>query len=226
MTNSDRNQETMPTRQYQLWWGALLLVLGAVLGAGFVELLKPASAKDPAGTYVRTSPQPVLGQVSDFSLTERDGRTVNKRDLEGRVWIADFFFTSCAGVCPMMSSAMSRLQERLADMEGVTLVSISVDPERDTPERLRRYADRYEADPARWWFLTGDKADIYRLSRESFRLSVEENTGDSSDQTEDVLHSSKFVLLDQEGRIRGYYEGDVPEALDALVADVRFLAND
>ncbi len=206
--------------QYAFWWGVILLLIGALLGAGLMRAFQPTRTVVPK----RTGPLPMYGSVSDFTLTERAGDEVSRDDLMGRVWIADFFFTSCAGICPIMSSAMEGIQSRLADVDGVTLVSISVDPERDTPERLRQYAKRYHADDAGWWFLTGDKHVIYRLSQDSFRLSVEETPPDKrSAEVEDVLHSSKFVLLDQQSRIRGYYDGDDKDDLELLIADVKDL---
>jgi len=124
----------------------------------------------------------------------------------------------------MMSKRMASLQTALEGVEEVTLVSISVDPERDTPERLRRYAAKYDADPVRWWFLTGDRRAIYRLSRESFHLGVEEAPEEDREPgMEDVLHSSKFVLLDRKSRIRGYYDGEDPKIVEQLAADIRRL---
>lgn len=209
-----------PSPQYAFWWGVILLLIGGLLGAGVMRALQPTR------TIVakRTGPLQVYGKVSDFTLTERSGDEMSRDDLMGRVWIADFFFTSCAGICPIMSSAMERIQSRLDGVEEVTLVSISVDPERDTPERLRQYAKRYNADETGWWFLTGDKRVIYQLSQDSFRLSVEETPPDKRGaEIEDVLHSSKFVLLDRQSRIRGYYDGDDKDALELLVADVKEL---
>lgn len=218
--DSAASRSTPAGKPHLFWWGLLLLVLGGLLGAGAVSILRPA----PEESAEANGPLPVLGEISDFELLERSGQMVRLQDLAGQVWVADFFFTSCAGICPMMSNQMSRLQEELAGVAGVRLVSISVDPERDTPERLRRYAERYGADPQQWWFLTGEKAAIYKLSRESFRLGVEETKPeDRGPDTEEVLHSSKFVLLDRAGRIRGYYDGDIPDTVPRLARDVRRL---
>jgi protein SCO1/2 len=209
-----------PSPQYAFWWGLILLLIGGLLGAGLMRALQPTRTIVPK----RTGPLQVYGEVSDFTLTERSGDEFSRDDLLGRVWIADFFFTSCAGICPIMSSAMEGIQARLEEVEGVTLVSISVDPERDTPERLRQYAKRYHADETRWWFLTGDKRVIYQLSQDSFRLSVEEAPPDKrGPEIEDVLHSSKFVLLDRQSRIRGYYDGDDKDDIELLIADVQDL---
>lgn len=208
------------TRQDLIWWALILLLVGGLLGAGIVHLLQPARPA-PAGS---AGPLPVLGSVSNFTLTDSSGEAVTLDNLGGRVWVADFFFTSCAGICPMMSQRMVELQKKLAGVEEVTLVSISVDPERDTPERLRRYAEHYGADPDRWWFLTGDRGVIYRLSRESFHLGVEEvPEAEREPGMEEVMHSSRFVLLDRKGRIRGYYEGEESGMVDRLAADIRRL---
>lgn len=208
------------SRQDMAWWGLILLLLGGVLGAGIVYLLQP----DRPAPAAPSGPLPVLGSVSEFNLISSADEAITRADLEGRVWVADFFFTSCAGICPMMSKRMAELQSRLGDTREVTLVSISVDPERDTPERLRRYAQRYSADPVRWWFLTGRREEIYRLSQESFRLGVEAVPEDRREPgMEEVLHSSRFVLLDRKSRIRGYYEGEEPDMVDRLLTDIRRL---
>ncbi len=206
--------------QYAFWWGVMLLLIGGVLGAGVMRVFQPTKVIQAK----RTGPMPVYGRISEFELTERSGDVVTGDDLMGRVWIADFFFTSCGSICPIMSSAMEGLQAKLRDVDEVTLVSISVDPERDTPARLRQYAKRYNAHATRWWFLTGDKRVIYQLSQDSFRLGVEETPPDQrGPEVEDVLHSNKFVLLDRQSRIRGYYDGEDREMLDLLVADVKEL---
>ena len=161
---------------------------------------------------------PVLSTVPEFKLTERSAREVNSRELAGKVWVADFIFTSCAGACPSMTEKMRSLQETLP--EEIQLVSFTVDPARDTPEVLTQYAESYGADPARWLFLTGEKEVLYRLSIEGFKLAVDDTMGT---EIEPITHSSRFVLIDQEGGIRGYYAmGDTTE-LDRLARDARSL---
>lgn len=115
---------------------------------------------------------PVYGSIPDFSLTERSGQPVGRSDLRGKVWIANFIFTHCPDTCPLQSGQMARLQTEFAGDADVRLVSITVDPERDTPAVLARYADRLGALPGRWLFLTGGKGAIYGLAREGFRLGV------------------------------------------------------
>ncbi len=115
---------------------------------------------------------PVYGTVPDFALTDQSGRPVQRGNLDGKVWIASFIFTNCPDECPLMTSDLARLQSDMAHMADFRLVSISVDPERDTPVVLSQYAERFNANPERWFFLTGDKQAIYRLAKEGFRLGI------------------------------------------------------
>jgi cytochrome oxidase Cu insertion factor (SCO1/SenC/PrrC family) len=161
---------------------------------------------------------PVFYPAPDFSLTERSNRTVTLENLRGKVWVADFIFTSCAGMCPVMSGKMQRLQATLP--AGVGFVSFTVDPERDTPEVLTAYAKRYGADPERWLFLTGPKDALHRLSRDGFKLALEEATGTV---IEPITHSSRFVLVDKAGQIRGYYSAEEDEAMSRLAEDAKAL---
>lgn len=161
---------------------------------------------------------PAYSAVPDFSLTERSNRPVSLKDLAGKVWVADFIFTSCAGVCPAMSSNMQKLQERLP--AEVMLVSFSVDPANDTPAVLTEYAKRYKADPERWLFLTGNMEAMQKLSIEGFKLALDPTAGT---EAEPITHSSRFAVVDQEGRIRGYYGMEDADTLDRIVADVNSL---
>lgn len=144
---------------------------------------------------------PEYGAVQNLSLTERNGRGLSLAELSGRVWIADFIFTRCQTVCPFMSQAMSELQKNLP-LE-ITLVSFSVDPEYDTPKRLSRYAKSLGADEGRWLFLTGGKKAIWELTAKSFHLTAAEAPKGAIDP---IMHSTQFALVDQEGKIRGYYD--------------------
>jgi protein SCO1/2 len=171
-----------------------------------------------------TEPLPVLGQVPDFSLIERSGQAVSLADLKRQVWVADFVFTHCAGPCPLLSRRMQSLQEPLADYPGVRLVSFSVDPERDTPDVLAEYAKRYSAGE-RWLFLTGEKEPLYRLIMDGFKLGVDDGSaltaGVPGPGT--ITHSTRFVLVDREGRIRAYYDGSSEDIAEQLLPDVQAL---
>jgi cytochrome oxidase Cu insertion factor (SCO1/SenC/PrrC family) len=172
--------------------------------------------------WLRSGSEParVYGVVPEFALTEASGRSVTLEDLRGKVWIASFIFTHCAGQCPIMTHHLALAQRELPAREDLKLVSISVDPDRDTPAVLTRYAADHKADRSRWWFLTGDKAVIRRLAIETFKLPVADNPGS---EEEPILHSSKFVLMDRAGAIRGYYDGLEVETVRQLVRDARRL---
>jgi protein SCO1/2 len=169
---------------------------------------------------------PVLGTLPDFTLVDQDAEEFGSDELRGSVWIADFVFTRCPDMCPMLTSVMARVQRQLAKdpaLEGVRLVSISVDPEHDTPARLTDYAEKHGADRGRWAFLTGPRQEIWLLSRDGFRLPVGEAPG-SADAP--IFHSDKFVLADREGRIRGYYDALDQKAQLALMRDIRLVASE
>ena len=150
-------------------WGAVLLVLAVLAG---VALKRWQMSQPRAGGERALEGLGNFGTVPDFALTERSGRRVTRADLQWLVWVANFFYTTCPDTCPLQSAKMARLQQDFADDRAVRLVSISVDPEHDTPEILQDYARRFGADPERWLFLTGDKTAIYRLAQEGFHLSV------------------------------------------------------
>lgn len=161
---------------------------------------------------------PVYYPVPEFSLTERSGRTLTQRDLDGHVWVADFVFTNCAGTCPLITQQMRSLQDILPS--EVRFVSFTVDPERDTPEVLEQYARQQGADPDRWFFLTGRKDVLHRISVEGFKLALDETTGTD---VEPITHSTRFVLVDKSGQIRGYYGGTDDDEIRRLTGDIEKL---
>jgi cytochrome oxidase Cu insertion factor (SCO1/SenC/PrrC family) len=161
-------------------------------------------------------PLPVLSELPAFSLTERSGQTITKDSLDNQVWIADFIFTYCAGPCPRMTAGMVELQKRLSDVSSARLVTFTVDPDRDTPEVLSKYADEHGADKHRWLFLTGAREAIESLAVNGFKMGSVENP---------MNHSTRFVLVDGEGRVRGYYDLDEPDGLSKLENDVRTLVS-
>jgi protein SCO1/2 len=171
-------------------------------------------------TTPRDSSKPLLQQLDrygtapTFSLTERSGKSVATDDLRGKVWIADFIYTRCEDTCPLQSSVMASLQTEFQADPDLQLVSITVDPLTDSPEVLSRYANQHGAHPSRWVFLTGEPKEIKRIAQEGFRLSAVPVTSES--QTPVVFHSSRFILIDQNGDIRGYYDSGDPEAVKRL----------
>lgn len=203
-------------RARSLVWTILVLVLaGAALAGGWSLLRAPAP----------TAP-PVFGHVPAFSLVERSGEALSSDDLLGRPWVADFIFTRCQGICPVLSGRMADLLGRL-EQQGITdamAVSFTVDPEHDDPATLRTYAKRFGADPDQWLFLTGDLPAIEDLVRNGFRLSIAALAGEPPAAVlEPITHSDRFVLVDDQLRIRGYYHGSDDEDVAQLERDLAAL---
>jgi protein SCO1/2 len=159
------------------------------------------------------------GQIADFELTAITTDAsfkISKKDLLGETWIASFVFTSCNGPCPILSKNIETLQ---ADLPAdVSFVTFTIDPNYDTEERLRKYAKRFHADPKRWVFVRGEKGPLYDLLENGFQIVAAEDQ--SGPLAERFIHTSKFVLVDASGEIRGYYFGDNPPALVRLKEDV------
>lgn len=201
-----------PLSKVAIAWKAFLLFMPLVI-AGLLLLLQQAEVKQLRSRSINS-----FGKVPSFQLTNQDGRPFGSEQLRGKIWIADFIFTLCPGPCPMISSRMSELQKPL-EKTDVHLVSVSVDPEHDTPQVLRGYAEKLQAQPQRWDFLTGPKEAIYRLSRDGFKLAI----GDGSTETGTPVHSTRMILVDRQGEIRGYYDATAPDAMTKLLADANHL---
>ncbi len=166
-----------------------------------------------------------FGAVPAFRLTGSDEMDFASSELKGRLWVAYFFFTSCTGICPPMTRGMKKLQDRTTDLETLRLVGFSCDPERDSPQKLRSYAKSHGADPKRWKFLTGPFDEIQKIATTAMRLGLEKANPDEAKagKAEAVMHSSKFVLVDGKGRIRGYFDGLEDGGLRKLEAAIRAL---
>ncbi len=196
----------MPPPPRRLWVWACL---GGLVVAG--------AAAARLGTASVAAPLPDYGSVPAFALVDQRGRQVTGATFAGRVWVADFIFTRCAGQCPMMSSRMQELAARLP--AGFQRVSISVDPAWDTPAVLSAYAERYGARDGSWLFLTGEPGAVRRLCRDGFHLAV----GDEGTAEEPITHSTRLALMDRQGRLRGYYDAMEEADMARLPRDVRAL---
>lgn len=175
----------------------LVLVLGGAIGCGRTTV--PTSQPKPLDDLDYP--------VGAFSLTERDGRTVTEKDLHGKVWIASFVFTRCMGNCPAVTATVRELQSKI-DHPDVRFVTFTVDAEHDTPGELKKYADRYQADSKRWFFLTGDEKTIRKLLTDRFKQSAGDEPGKGLDHLDALAsHSTRLTVVDKTGVIRGIYEG-------------------
>ncbi|SFN23002.1 protein SCO1/2 [Paenimyroides ummariense] len=166
-------------------------------------------------------------KIADFSFQNQNNKTITQKDYENTIYVADFFFTTCPTICPIMTDNMVWLQDKIKDMPNVKLLSFSVTPDIDTPEVLRKYADEKGVIDSKWNMVTGDKKDIYYLARQSF-LAVKTET---SGELYDMVHTENFILVDKNGRIRGFYDGtnldkdkgDNTKNMQQLLEDIKWL---
>ena len=156
--------------------------------------------------------------IPDFSLLNNTGDSIYREDLNDQFLVVDFFFTRCPTICPEMSNSMYDVQEKFDEIDEVKLLSVSIDSDYDRPDILSKYARKYDANPDKWFFLTGDKNKIHNLAQEGFKLSaVQESEGI------EITHSDRLVLVDKEGVIRGYYHGTDENEVDKLIVELRML---
>lgn len=163
--------------------------------------------------------------IGPFSFKNQLGQTYGSEQLKGKVYVAEYFFTTCGTICPKMNAQMQRVQAAMKSYPDFRIVSFTVDPETDTVEQMARYAKDHGADNARWHFLTGDKNDLYKLARRSFFVLKPAEAANQGDVGSDFIHTNYFVLVDQEQRIRGYYDGTDAHEVDQLIHDAQRLLN-
>lgn len=202
-----------PVQRFVLWG----LLVATLLAIAVTAVMAPRWSRPPT-----PAPPPILGQAPDFELVNRDGRTIAKRDLEGSIWIADFIFTRCGLSCPRMTEIMARLEDVPFLDSDFYRVSFSVDPEYDTPEVLQQYADRWKIRDDRWLFLTGSRDEMVKIVVDGFKLALDiDPPPETVTAEEPILHSTRFVLVDESGAIRGYYNVVEGGELERLMSDMR-----
>ena len=157
-------------------------------------------------------------KISDFILTNQNGKEITQADYKDKIYVADFFFTTCQDICPVMTKNMYELQEELKNDNEILLLSHTVIPEFDTVKRLKEYAIENNVDDSKWNLVTGDKKQIYELARKSY-LAVE----DSNFNEFDMIHTENFMLIDKEKQIRGFYDGTNSEEINRLLKDIEIL---
>lgn len=159
--------------------------------------------------------------VQNFTLTDQSNNSFSQADLEGEIYVVNFFYTDCPDLCRKMSSQLVRVQEAYQNNPTIALVSISVKPEEDSTSVLKAYAVEYDADTTKWHFLTGDKKEIYSLAQEGFDLPLQKTGG-----PEDFLHSDSFMLVDKEHKVRGVYKGTSVTEVDRLILEINVLLDE
>ncbi|MEX1002321.1 MAG: SCO family protein [Crocinitomicaceae bacterium] len=185
--------------------------------------LRVINPSDVNPTLVDSSIQAVSSDhtIADFAFLNQLGDSITQANVRGKIYVTDFFFTTCAGICPKMTTQLKRVHKEFLDDPNFYILSHTVNPSIDTVETLYNYAERFEADHSKWWFLTGTKEALYLMARKSYLVVPDkadpnfEHGGES-----DFLHTENFALIDPDGRIRGMYDGTDPAQVDELIRDV------
>lgn len=164
---------------------------------------------------------PVLSYVQPWSFTNQEGKTITQKDLSGKVYVAEYFFTTCKGICPRMNKNVSVVSKEFADEPDFRVLSYTVNPGTDTVARMKRYADSLGADPAKWWFLTGRKDSLYNLARNSYMLDDPKNN--TTNIEEQFLHTQFLALVDKGGRVRKIYDSLKKDEMEELEKDIKTL---
>ncbi|HET8839586.1 MAG TPA: SCO family protein [Flavobacteriaceae bacterium] len=209
------------------WFGVVLLVLSAVIVSAIYSLKTPEvklpvfqpnevnpEMVDPSIQYVRK-----YHTISDFKLVNQNGDTITQKDYDGKIYVADFFFTTCQTICPIMTDHMVKIQKALKNDDEVKLLSHTVTPEIDDVAQLKKYALEKGVNDKKWNLVTGSKKEIYELARKSYLAT--KTTGNGGPY--DMIHTENFVLVDKEKRIRGFYDGTDPKAIEKLLGDIEIL---
>lgn len=206
----------------------VLSILSVVIITLFYFVLKPVKSL-PIYTpsmvnpeLVDTTIQHVANEhfISDFSFTNQNGKTITQKDYEGKIYVADFFFTTCQSICPLMTKNMTWLQDQIKNNSEVMLLSHSVTPDIDSVPVLKKYALEKGAIDSKWNLVTGDKKDIYYIARKSY-LAVK--TG-KPEEMYDMVHTENFILIDKKRRVRGFYDGTKREEVEKLLEDIKYLS--
>lgn len=217
---------TSKQKKYYLFLGTLLLLI-------FISIFVLTKPRKTLPIYNPRDVNPELvdstvqhlgynHKIADFAFTNQNGKIISQKDYEGKIYIADFFFTTCPTICPKMTDNMVWLQNEIKNNEKVKLLSFSVTPDIDSVPVLKKYAEEKGVLDSKWNLLTGDKKDIYYLARKSFLVV---KTG-SPEEMYDMVHTENFVLVDQKNRIRGFYDGTNLEEVKQLLEDINFLCQE
>ncbi|TPN83981.1 SCO family protein [Aquimarina algicola] len=212
------------------FFAVVLFILSAIIISIIYSILKPnrtlpvyepdmvnTELVDSTVQYIRK-----YHKIADFSLINQNGQRITQENYKDKIYVADFFFTTCQTICPIMTGHMKEIQDRLKDDQEVLLLSHSVTPKIDDVNRLKKYAIKKGVDDTRWNLVTGDKKQIYDLARKSYLAAKSDGDGGPYD----MVHTENFVLVDKKKRIRGFYDGTDPEAIDQLMEDINVLKNE
>lgn len=207
----------------------VMLILSAIIITVIYSILKPTPnlpvyQPDMVNTELVDSTKHYVKKyhaIADFALLNQNGDTITQHDYDGKIYVADFFFTTCPTICPIMTDNMVKLQEKLINSDNVKLLSHSVTPEIDSVQVLKAYAVKKGVNDTKWNLVTGDKKQIYDLARKSYLVAKDQPFGGQYD----MIHTENFVLVDTKKRIRGFYDGTNWEEMEQLLKDIKILEN-
>lgn len=202
--------------------GILLVLAGVIAGCDSSPRRLPILGERDAVTREvdgNTVVDTVYNTIPDFAFVNQMGDTVTQQIVDGKIYVTDFFFTSCPTICPVMKKQMTKVYEKVKGNPEVIILSHSIDPAHDTPEVLRQYAADLGVEGGQWQFLTGPKEKIYEIGQESYLVTAKED----KEAEGGLLHSGAFVLLDKDRRIRGMYDGTTDEGAEKLMRDIDIL---
>ncbi|MFT5791333.1 MAG: protein SCO1/2 [Saprospiraceae bacterium] len=205
----------------------IMLVFSVFMISAIYSILKPEKRLpvfNPVDVNPRLVDQSLLHinsnhKIGDFSLINQNGKVITQEDYKDKIYVSDFFFTTCQTICPIMTHNMAKIQKEFNEDDSVMLLSHSVTPEIDSVTVLRDYADRKGVVDVKWNVTTGDKKHIYELARKSYFAVVDEGDGG----VQDFIHTENFILVDKKRQIRGYYDGTQDEEMDRLITDIKTL---
>lgn len=211
------------------FFGIVLFCLSVIIIFLIYTILKPKKIlpvyqpSDVSTELVDTTIQYVkkYHKIADFSLINQNGKTITQDDYKDKIYVADFFFTTCQSICPIMTDHMVQIQEKIKNDNDILLLSHTVTPEIDSVAQLKKYALEKHVDDSKWNLVTGDKKQIYELARKSYLAAK-----DVPYQDFDLIHTENFVLVDKKKRIRGFYDGTDPESIEKLLEDIKVLENE
>ncbi len=195
-----------------------LLLFFIVLGGGFLGYYYYEYKKAPRQLRVYGNPG---HKVEPFSFINQFGDTITEKNVEGKIKIVEYFFTTCQGICPKMNDNMAKVYQHFRGDNDIVILSHTVDPETDTVEQMKRYSEKFDADPKQWQFLTGSKHDLYTAAINSYLITVVEDT--TKKILPDFIHSEFFILVDKNNRVRGSYDGTKMDEVNQLIKDIKSL---
>lgn len=208
----------------------LAITFGAILIAYFStkDKIKPLPIINPIDVNQEMVAPELLRKgyghiIGDFTFLNQEGKTITQDIIENKIFVAEYFFTTCQTICPKMNVQMQRISNHFKENDEIKLLSFTVNPEIDSVEQMKNYADAHGADPKQWYFLTGEKEDLYHLARTSFFVLKPSEAQNLGGKNNDFIHTNNFVLVDRQKRIRGYYDGTSLKETDQLIKDIEQL---